>query len=169
LRHAARLNLCKYSRPCPAVKGRCKHVNFINLSSYTAIVGVVAVRGLDEELYRRVKAVAALRGIRVRDAFEEALRLWLGIKPEVLRELEDIEREAEPNRRAFEEARERLLAEHEGRYAAFAGGRLLGVFDNLEEAAKAVEASGARHGVIERLVRKVGKREVELGWSLVEL
>jgi len=132
-------------------------------------MSVVAVRGLDEELYRRVKAVAALRGIRVRDAFEEALRLWLSIKPEVLRELEDVEREAELNRRAFEGARERLLAEHEGRYAAFAGGRLLWVFDSLEEAAEAVEAFGAKHGVIERLIREVEKREVELGWSLVEL
>ncbi|UNQ73418.1 hypothetical protein [Infirmifilum sp. NZ] len=130
---------------------------------------MVPVRGLDEELYRRVKAVAALRGVRVGDVFEEALRLWLSIKPEVLRELEDVEREAELNRRAFEGARERLLAEHKGRYAAFAGGRLLGVFDSLEEAAGAVETSGARHGAIERLIREVKERKMELGWSLVEL
>ncbi|MEM1849197.1 MAG: hypothetical protein QXH70_08715, partial [Thermofilaceae archaeon] len=75
---------------------------------------VVGVRGLDEELYRRVKAVAALRGIRVKDAFEEALRLWLSVKPEFHALAEEVEREAELNRRAFEKLREELVRSHEG-------------------------------------------------------
>lgn len=64
---------------------------------------VVGVRGLDEKLYRKVKAVAALRGIRVRDAFEEALRLWLSVKPVILEKLSEIEREAKLNRGAYQE------------------------------------------------------------------
>ncbi|MEM4870487.1 MAG: hypothetical protein QW518_04830 [Thermofilaceae archaeon] len=131
---------------------------------------VVGVRGLDEELYRRVKAVAALRGIRVKDAFEEALRLWLSVKPEFHALAEEVEREAELNRRAFEKLREELVRSHEGFYAAFAGGKLLGVFPTLEEAAAAIENVGASQGVIEQLsAARRGRAEVELGWSLVEL
>lgn len=47
-------------------------------------VKVIGVRGLDEELYRRVEAAAALRGVRVGDAFGEALKLWLSVKPELV-------------------------------------------------------------------------------------
>lgn len=128
------------------------------------------MRGLDEELYRRVKAVAALRGIRLRDAFAEALRLWLSVKPEILASVEELEREAELNREAFMKLRGELVREHEGLYAAFAKGRLLGVFPTFEEAAVAVEKAGAKQGIVEHLTAVEGRRvEVELGWSLAEL
>ncbi|MEM2795261.1 MAG: hypothetical protein QXY49_05355 [Thermofilaceae archaeon] len=131
---------------------------------------IIGVRGLDEELYRRVKAVAALRGVRLRDAFEEALKLWLSVKPEALASAEEVEREAELNRRAFKKHRGELIKEYEGSYAAFADGELLGVFPTFEEAAAAVEAAGSKQGVIEQLTAAKSRRaEVELGWSLVEL
>ncbi|MEZ0346252.1 MAG: hypothetical protein ABWK01_06860, partial [Infirmifilum sp.] len=125
---------------------------------------VVGIRGLDEELYKKVKAAAALRGMRVRDAFEEALRLWLSVKPEVLGLLGEVEVEAEANRRAFRELREKLLGGHAGSYVAVARGRLVGVFDTFDEAAEAVERLGVKQAVIERLVEEPGRRRVELGW-----
>lgn len=81
-----------------------------------------------------------------------------------------MDEEAEANRRAFAEARERLLESYEGRYVTVAGGRVLGIFDTLEEAARAVEESGAGHGIVEKLFRERRKRpRVELGWGLVEI
>ena len=66
--------------------------------------------------------------------------------------------------------REKLLKSHEGRYVAVAGGRVLGVFDTLEEAARAVEGSEAKHGIVEKLSRERRERlKVELGWGLVEI
>ncbi|RLF04587.1 MAG: hypothetical protein DRK00_06360, partial [Thermoprotei archaeon] len=69
------------------------------------------------------------------------------------------------NRRVLEEA----LSELSGRegYVAVAGGRFLGLFKTLEGAAEAVERSGARQGIVEE-VGRIRRREVELGWGLVE-
>ena len=129
-------------------------------------MSVIAVRGVDEEIYRRVKAVAALRGIRIGEAFNEALRLWLSIKPAVLATLAEVEREAERNRKVLRQVLSELPGREAG-YVAVAGGRFLGLFKTLEEAAEAVEKSGAKHGIVEE-VGRAGRREVELGWGLVE-
>jgi len=130
-------------------------------------MSVIAVRGVDRELYRRVKAAAALRGMRIGEVVNEALRLWLSIKPGALTILSEVEREAERNRRVLQEAFGELLERHEGKYVAVAGGRVLGVFNTVEEAAEVIEKSGARQGIIEKLERRT-RREVELGWGLVE-
>mgnify|MGYP000294711522 CR=1 FL=1 len=131
-------------------------------------MSVLSIRGIDRRLYQRVKAVAALRGIKVGDAINEAMRIWLSIKPQVLATFEEIEREAEINRRKYCEVRDNLVRKYRGMYVAIAKGDLLGVFSSLEEAARAVEETGARHGIVERLLEEeVG--EVDLGWSLVEL
>ncbi len=128
----------------------------------------ITVRGVDEDTYRRVKAVAALRGIKVGDAVNEALRLWLSIKPEALGAFRSIEEEAALNRKAYEELRAELEEKYRGKYVAFARGRLLGVYDTIREAAEAVEKTGAKHGIVKR-VGEEAPRRVELGWSLVEL
>jgi len=131
-------------------------------------MSVLSIRGIDRRLYQRVKAVAALRGIKVGDAINEAMRIGLSIKPQVLATFEEIEREAEINRRKYCEVRDNLVRKYRGMYVAIAKGDLLGVFSSLEEAARAVEETGARHGIVERLLEEeVG--EVDLGWSLVEL
>ncbi len=37
----------------------------------------VTIRGIDDEIYRKFKALAALRGISIREALEEAMLLWI--------------------------------------------------------------------------------------------
>jgi len=132
-------------------------------------MSVIAVRGVDRELYKRVKAIAALRGIRICDAFNEALSMWLSIKPLILTELREIDEEAKLNIRLFKDMKDSLLTEHEGKYVAFAKGKLLGVFKTLEESARAIENVQARHGLIEFLTREEKPKEVELGWGLIDL
>jgi hypothetical protein len=131
-------------------------------------VKTIGIRGLSEELYRRVKAVASLRGIRVSDAFQEALKIWLSIRPEVLEKFSEIEAEAELNRKALQEKYDELVRDYKGKYVAVARGRILGIYETLEEAAQAVESAGAKQGIIEKIEPRE-KKEVELGWSLVEL
>jgi hypothetical protein len=131
-------------------------------------VKTIGVRGLSEELYRRVKAVASLRGIRVSDAFQEALKIWLSIRPEVLEKFSEIEAETELNRKALQEKYDELVRDYKGKYVAVARGRILGIHETLEEAAQAVEGSGANQGIIEKIEPRE-KKEVELGWSLIEL
>ena len=132
-------------------------------------MSVLSIRGIDRKLYQRIKAVAVLRGIKVGDALNEAMRIWLSIKPQALAKLEEIEKEAEVNRRKYSQIRDELLEKYEGLYIAIANGKLLGVFSSLEEAAKAVEDTGAKHGIVDRLSKEEEVSEVELGWSLVEL
>jgi len=131
-------------------------------------VKTIGIRGLSEELYRRVKAVASLRGIRVSDAFQEALKIWLSIRPEVLEKFSEIEAEAELNRKALQEKYDELVRDYRGKYVAVARGRILGIYETLEEAAQAVEGASAKQGIIEKIEPRE-KKEVELGWSLVEL
>jgi len=126
------------------------------------------VRGLSEELYRRVKAVASLRGIRVSDAFQEALTIWLSIRPVVLEKFSEIEAETELNRKALQEKYDELVRDYKGKYVAVARGRILGIYETLEEAAQTVEGASAKQGIIEKIEPRE-KKEVELGWSLVEL
>ena len=109
----------------------------------------IGIRGLSEELYRRVKAVASLRGIRVSDAFQEALKIWLSIRPEVLEKFSEIEAEAELNRKALQEKYDELVRDSKGKYVAVARGRILGIYETLEEAAQAVEGASAKQGSIE--------------------
>ena len=132
-------------------------------------MSVIAIRGVNKELYKRVKAIAALRGIRICDAFNEALRIWLSIKPMIISELEDIDEEAKLNVKAFEKMKDELLTKYEGKYVAFAKGKFLGVFENLINAAKAIERVQAKHGLIKKLTREEEKRMVELGWGFVDL
>ncbi|RLE98531.1 MAG: hypothetical protein DRJ63_07585 [Thermoprotei archaeon] len=131
-------------------------------------MSVVSIRGIDVKTYRKVKAIAALRGIRVADAVNEALKLWLSVKPPLMAELEEIEEEAKVNRRAYEAMKDHLFSKYKGLYVTFSKGRFLGAYKTLEEAAEAVENAGGKHGLIEL----VGEEEVEkvnLGWSLIEL
>ncbi len=129
---------------------------------------IYRVRGLSEELYRRVKAVASLRSIRISEAFNEALKIWLSIRPEVVEKFSEIEAEAERNRKALQEKYNELVRDYKGKYVAVAKGRILGIYETLEDAAQAVEGAGAKQGIIEKIEPRA-KKEVELGWSLVEL
>ena len=129
---------------------------------------IYRVRGLSEELYRRVKAVASLRSIRISEAFNEALKIWLSIRPEVLEKFSEIEAEAELNRKALQEKYDELVRDYKGKYVAVARGRILGIYETLEEAAQAVEGASAKQGIIEKIEPRA-KKETELWWSLVEL
>jgi hypothetical protein len=122
-------------------------------------VKTIGVRGLSEELYRRVKAVASLRGIRVSDAFQEALKIWLSIRPEVLEKFSEIEAETELNRKALQEKYDELVRDYKGKYVAVARGRILGIYETLEEAAHAVEGAGAKQGIIEKIEPRAKKRQ----------
>ncbi|QOJ79188.1 hypothetical protein IG193_01630 [Infirmifilum lucidum] len=130
-------------------------------------MSTVTIRGVDEKTYRKIKAIAALRGVKVGDIVNEALKLWLSIRPEVLEAFSTIDEEADRNRKAYESLRSEL-EKYKGKYVAIAHGSLLGVYDSIKEAAEAVERANARHGIVKKIVEEAPEK-VELGWSLVEL
>ena len=59
----------------------------------------VIIRGLDRELYRRLKAKAALTGDKVSAAVQDAVRRWLDQSDKV------VENESDANNSAYERMR----------------------------------------------------------------
>ena len=130
---------------------------------------VVAIKNVDEKLYRKFKALAALKGLSLGEAFNQALSLWISMSEKAkIVEYLAIEEEAEANRRVYRELEDDLLKKHEGKYVAIAKGKLLGVFENRDEALDAVKKLKPRHAIVTKIEPKKLKI-VELGMSLFEV
>ena len=67
------------------------------------------------KFYKRVKAIAALRGRKVGDVINKALRMWLSIRPELLEEYEEIEEEAKKNREIVKKLRKDHIKRYKGK------------------------------------------------------
>jgi len=126
----------------------------------------VAIKNVDEELYRMFKAAAALRGITLGEALNEAIRLWLEMSS-LLNKYLKIEEEAARNREAYERLEKRLLRKYRGKYVAVADGNLIGVYNTREEAVEAVKKLSVNHAIVTKIEEKEAK-PVEFGMSLFE-
>jgi plasmid stability protein len=125
----------------------------------------VIVRGLDEKLHRKFKAEAALRGISLSKALEEAMRTWL--RSENNKVAID---ENESNNLAYESMKDQLSNKYRSKYAVFCGGKFLGTADSLEEAGALARGSCRPAG--KALVAKIGEKRPAGGewlWSSLEL
>lgn len=122
----------------------------------------VIIRGLNEELYRKLKAKASLRGCKISRALEEAITLWLELSEK------DVQTEEDVNNELYTRMKNQLLEKHKGKYAVFCEGNFIGVADSLESASELVRARGAKKA----LIVKVGEEEPAGGewlWSSTEL
>ena len=122
----------------------------------------VLVRGLDTSLYRRLKARAALMGLKVSAAMQEAMDRWLSETGK------EVQTESDADNAAYLRMKRSLQRDHAGEYAVFCSGDLLGTASSLEEA-----GSLARRAKREKvLLVKVGEEEAAGGewlWSSIEL
>lgn len=130
---------------------------------------IVAIKNVDERLYRKFKALAALKGLSLGEAFNQALSLWISMseKAKVVEYLA-VEEEAEANRRIYRELEDDLLKKHKDKYVAIAKGKFLGVFESREEALDAVRRLKPRHAIVTKIEPKK-LRIIELGMSLFEV
>jgi len=123
----------------------------------------VIVRGIDESLHRKLKAEAAMRGISLSKAMEQAVRAWLHSKQEKAALDEN-----EANNVAYERMKDQLNRKYRDRYVVFGGGRFLGSANTLEQAGALARASAERRA----LVAKIGAKRPAGGewlWSSLEL
>lgn len=132
-------------------------------------MSTVAVKNVDQALYRKVKALASLRGATVGEVVNEALSLWVQMasKGGSFSAWVRLEEEAREDNEAYEGAESDLLADHLGEFAVVGGGKVLGTFRTLGEACALAARSGLDHAIVTRLQAEHG-REVELGWGLAE-
>ncbi len=116
---------------------------------------VLVIKNVDERKLREFKAEAVRRGLRLHEAFEEAVSLWLSKKPAELLSEEEV------NHLVYESIRGELRAKHVGKYAVVAEGRFVGSFESLEEVVEALRKLRPRHAVVAKVDED---EEVEREW-----
>lgn len=121
------------------------------------------MRGITKETYRRFKAEAAATGKRIADALQEAIEVWLYSREK------QVLSEWEANNRAYLQAKRQLFREQKGRYAAFTGGRLLGVVDSFDEACDLVRREKGRRSIITKVAEEESPTGGEWLWSSLEM
>ncbi|KPV62702.1 MAG: hypothetical protein AOA65_1684 [Candidatus Bathyarchaeota archaeon BA1] len=122
----------------------------------------VIVRNIDGEVYKRLKAEAALRGLTASRAIEEAIKAWLGDKEKAVYDETDV------NNDEYLKMKHKLLEDYRGKYVVFCHGKFMGSANCLEEAGKLVLEAGAKKA----LITKVGANRPAGGewlWSSLEV
>ncbi|RLF06640.1 MAG: hypothetical protein DRJ60_04140 [Thermoprotei archaeon] len=104
---------------------------------------VLVIKKASEEKIRQFKAEAVRRGLTLSKAFEEAVDLWLSTSSKALVSIEDF------NNRVFAELKEEI-DKHVGKYVVIANGKLIGVFDDVKDIAKALKEVKAQHAIVYR-------------------
>jgi hypothetical protein len=132
-------------------------------------VATIAVKNVDERLHRQVKALASLRGKKMGEVFNEALRLWilLAAKGASMDDWMKLEEEARSDNSVYSREESSLRAAHPGEYVALADGKLLGTYDTARKAYAEVLNAGAKHGIV-TLIEEKQTKLIELGWSVME-
>ena len=88
----------------------------------------VLIRGVEDDVYRRAKAAAALRGVSMGSVVSEALKAW------VEKENGDARQEEYRGNLDFVRSEWKRLRRHRGKAIVVSSGRLQGVFDSYKEA-----------------------------------
>jgi hypothetical protein len=132
-------------------------------------MSTVAIKKIDSKLYRRVKALASLRGRTVGEAVNEALSVWIQLvsKGASIDTWLELEEESREDNKVFEEERQRLLRDHKGEYVAIANGRILGTFNAIKDAYQVIAKEKTKHGIVTR-IEDSPTQIIDLGWSITE-
>ncbi len=112
-------------------------------------MSTVAVKKVNQELYRKVKALASLRGRTVSDVVNEALGLWVHLtgKGATVTDWVRLEDEARRDNKAYEREEAALLVKHRGEFVAIGDGR--------------------KHAIVTRIEERP-RKVVDLGWGVME-
>lgn len=115
----------------------------------------VLVRGIDSEVYAKLKARASELGLNIGEALTEAIKTWMNKSPEK----NEREREQDLNTATFRRMRRFLEKNHRGKWVLIAKGEVVKIADSLEEIVEA-KKNEALTGT-PSLVFKVGETEVK--------
>jgi NAD-dependent DNA ligase len=132
-------------------------------------MGTVAVKKVDDKLYRRVKALASLRGRTVGEVVNEALTMWLSQRTnlDLMDKWDELDKQASVNNREYERLRPELIAKNRGNFVVIRSGTLVGVYRRREDANREASKSDGAQSIVAQLIAEK-PRHVELGWSLLE-
>jgi hypothetical protein len=106
------------------------------------------IKKIDQRTLRNLKADAARRGLTLAEVFQEAAHLWLSRGQET-----SMLTETDRDNEFYESEEAELEKRYKGRYVLIAGARLVGAFDDLEAAGKAIRSLSPRpvHAILTRI------------------
>jgi len=116
----------------------------------------LVIKKLNERTLRELKAEAARRGLTLAQVFEEAVNTWLNQNREAYAITE-----TDRNNDFYESNIAELEAQHRGKYILVAHGRLVGVYENLDQAGEAINAITPK--TAQAILTKVGEDVKEFG------
>ena len=116
----------------------------------------LVIKKIDQRTLRNLKAEAARRGLTLAEVFQEAAHLWLS-RGQQTSMLTETDRDNE----FYESDEAELERQYKGRFVLIAGARLVGAFDNVEDAGKAIRSLSPRptHAIL----TKIGQDERMVG------
>jgi hypothetical protein len=98
----------------------------------------VLVRGIDSEVYAKLKARASELGLNIGEALTEAIKTWMNNSSEK----NEREREQDLNVATFRRMRRFLEKNHRGKWVLIAKGEVIKLADSLEEIVEAKKNEG---------------------------
>ena len=116
----------------------------------------VLIKNMDEQLYRMLKARAALLGISVSEAIQQAISLWLNFTEGI----------GDYNYVVLKTNPEAIKAHNEGKYVLACDGEYIGAFDSEKEAVE----KGKGHKKCMIGSKNYNKQGIgDRGWSSIAL
>lgn len=112
----------------------------------------LVIKNVDEKLLRELKAEAIRRGLTLSKAFEEAARIWLEFKDKSVISEQDLNN-------LIHESMEEELRKNRGKYVVIAKGKLIGVFETMDDVSSALRYIGAKNAIVAR----IGYDDVSVG------
>ena len=116
----------------------------------------LVIKKIDQRTLRNLKAEAARRGLTLAEVFQEAAHLWLSRGQET-----SMLTETDRDNEFYESEEAELERQYKGRYVLIAGARLVGAFDDLEAAGKAIRFLSPRP--VHVILTKMGQDERMVG------
>nr|MDO8082678.1 hypothetical protein [Candidatus Freyarchaeota archaeon] len=98
----------------------------------------VLIRGIDSEVYAKLKARASERGLKIGEALTDAIKTWMNNSPEK----NEREGEQDLNVATFRRMRRFLEKNHRGNWVLIAKGEVVKLADSLEEIIEAKKNEG---------------------------
>jgi len=104
----------------------------------------LVIKNVDKKLAREFKAEAIRRGLTLSKAFEEAARMWLEFKNKAVISEQDL------NNLVYESMEEELR-KNKGKYVVIARGKLLGIFEAMDDVSAALRSIDAKNAIVVRI------------------
>ena len=128
---------------------------------------LIAVKNIDRDLYRRIKAIASLEERTIGSIVNEALRLWLSLRADRMYDywlrIEDAYKD---DYRVLVEKYGELCEKYEGKYLVICNAKVIGIFDSFREAVLNAGKKCFRHAFVIKIGERIEEGEVELGFPV---